>query len=150
MFIPQLSKVCLLLLFITLLPAKADIYKWVDDESFVNFTQQPPADRPYEQITVPPPPPLSEEVLIEENEAPDDAEATAEAQRQAEQQQAQQEAALAAFRQQSCEIAKQNLQTYEDNPGRRFINDAGEVTRPTEEERQLKMQQFRQDIEKFC
>lgn len=150
MFIPQLSRVCLLLLLFTFSPAQAEIYKWVDDESFVNFTQQPPADRPYEQITVPPPPPLSEQALIEENGVLVDAQATAEAQRQTEQQQAQQEAALAAFRQESCDIAKQNLQTYEDNPGRRFINEAGEVTRPTEEDRQLKMQQFRQDIEKFC
>jgi len=150
MFIPQLCRVCLLLFSFTLLPAQAEIYKWQDDEELINFTQQPPVDRPYEQITVPPPPPLSEEALSSEVEELIETVEQIEEQREAEQQQAQQEAALAAFRQESCDIAKENLQTYEENPGRRFINDAGEVTRPTEEERELKMQQFRQDIEKFC
>lgn len=150
MFIPQLCRVCLLLLTLTFLPAQADIYKWLDDEELTNFTQQPPTDRHYELITVPPPPPISNEALSAEVEELIDSEEQAEKQREADQQLAQQQAALAAFRQESCKIAKENLQTYEDNPGRRFINDAGEVSRPTEEERQLKMQQFRQDIEKFC
>lgn len=150
MFIPQLCRVCLLLLTLTFLPAQADIYKWLDDEELTNFTQQPPTDRHYELITVPPPPPISNEALSAEVEELIDSEEQAEEQREADQQLAQQQAALAAFRQESCKIAKENLQTYEDNPGRRFINDAGEVSRPTEEERQLKMQQFRQDIEKFC
>lgn len=150
MFIPQRTPLCLLFVLMMFTPAHAEIYKWIDAEALTNYSHNPPEDRPFEIISVPPPPALSKQKPSEEIEALMQDLDAAEQAREVEQLKEKQQAALDAFRQENCEIAQQNLQTYQNNPGRRFINEAGEVSRPTEEERQLKIDQFSQEVDKLC
>ncbi len=126
----------------------AEIYKWVDENGQTHYTQQPPESGQAETIQVPPPPPIDDtaaevEELIEQQEA---AEKSA---REAEQEQQQEAERLAAI-QKNCEIAQANLKLYQDNPGRRMMDEAGNVYRLTEEERQQKIEESRQQIEEFC
>lgn len=150
MFIPHLRVCCLALLCSLPFLVQAEIYKWTDENGQVNYTQQPPADRPAEQIEAPPPPPIDPEKaqqqveeLIESQEAADAAEA--------ERQQAEQAAEAAEqMREENCQTARNNLEQYQNNPGRRVMNADGEVTRPTEEERQEKIAEYQQQVDEFC
>ncbi|MEX1201462.1 MAG: DUF4124 domain-containing protein [Methylophaga sp.] len=150
MVIPHLRIYCLALLCSLPFLAQAEIYKWTDKNGQVHYTQQPPVDRPAEHIAPPPPPAIDPEKaqqqldeLIESQEA--------EAAAEAEQQKAAQAAEEAEqIREQNCQTARNNLQQYQDNPGRRVMNADGEVTRPTEEERQAKIAEFQQQVDEFC
>lgn len=126
----------------------AEIYKWVDENGQTHFTQQPPASGQAETIEVPPPPPLDDSAsevqeLIEQQEA---AEKSAQEARQEQQAEAERQAAI----ERNCAIARDNLKLYQDNPGRRMVDEEGNVYRLTEEERQQKIEESRQQIEEFC
>jgi len=148
MFIPQLSACCLALVFA--MAVQADAYKWVDDNGDVIYSQTPPVDKPYEKMGTPPPPSINPEAakkqvdsLIEQQKATDKA-------RKEQQQKQQQEQLAAEALAENCQAAKYNLQQYQDNPGRRMMDEQGNVTRPTEEERQQKISKLQQQINKFC
>jgi len=150
MVIPHLRVYCLTLLCSLSFLAQAEIYKWTDENGQVHYTQQPPADRPAEHIAPPPPPAIAPEKAqqqLEELIESQEAEAAAEAERQQAQQEAQ---AAEQIREENCQTARNNLQQYQDNPGRRVMNADGEVTRPTEEERQAKITEFQQQVDEFC
>lgn len=148
MFIPQLSCCCLALF--TAITVHADVYKWLDDDGQVIYSQTPPADSNYEMIEAPPPPAMhpaaaQQEInqLIEQQQATD----KARTEQQLQQQQKQQVSAVQA---ENCRIAKYNLQQYQNNPGRRAIDSQGNVTRPTETERQEKINTYQQNVQQFC
>ncbi len=150
MVIPHLRICCLALLCSLPFLVQAEIYKWTDENGQVNYSQEPPVDRPAEQIKAPPPPPIAPEKakqqvdkLIESQ----DAEAAAEAERQQAEQAAEEAEQI---REENCQTARNNLQQYQDNPGRRVMNADGEVTRPTEEERQAKIDEFQMQVDEFC
>jgi len=130
--------------------AHAEAYKWIDDDGEVVYSQTPPADKPYEKMDTPPPPAIDPEaaqkeidLLIEQQTATDEARA----EQQLKQQQAQQAAAILA---ENCRVANYNLQQYQDNPGRRVMDPQGNVTRPTEAERQEKISTLKQQVKQFC
>jgi hypothetical protein len=148
---PDFKQLCLALatLLITF-TAHAQIYKWVDENGQTHYSQQPPVTGEAQQIDVPPPPPVDPEAaqqevdeLIEQQEAAEQAEQEA-------REQAQQEAEQQAIREENCRIARQNLEQYQNNPGRRVVDEEGNVTRLREEDRQQKMQEFQQQIDEFC
>lgn len=148
MFIPQLSSCCLALVFA--MAVQADAYKWIDDDGEVIYSQAPPIGKPYEKMDTPPPPSMNPEaaqkeieLLIEQQQATDKARAE-------QQQQLQQAQQLAAIVEENCRIARYNLQQYQDNPGRRVMDPQGNVTRPTEVERQEKISTLQQQVEQFC
>lgn len=151
MVIPDCKQLCLALMALVLsFSVHAQIYKWVDENGQTNYSQQPPASGEAQQIDVPPPPTIDTEQaqqevdeLIEQQEAAEQAEQEA-------QQQARQEAEQQAIREENCRIARQNLEQYQNNPGRRVIDEDGNVTRLREEVRQQKMQEFQQQIDEFC
>lgn len=128
----------------------AQIYKWIDENGQTNYSQQPPESGQAETVDVPPPPPINpdearDEVqeLIEQQQAADQAELEAEQQAR---EQAEQQAAL----QENCRIAQENLRSYQNNPGRRVMDQEGNVTRLTEEDRQQKIQEFQEQVELYC
>lgn len=148
MFIPQLTACCLALVFAT--AVQADAYKWIDDDGEVIYSQTPPVDKPYEKMDTPPPPSMNPdkakqeiELLIEQQQATD----KARAEKQQAQQQAQQVEAIV---EENCRVAQYNLQQYQDNPGRRVMDPQGNVTRPTEVERQEKISTLKQQVKQFC
>jgi hypothetical protein len=151
MFIPHLRLVCLtfmLSLFAT--AAFAEIYKWVDENGQTHYSQQAPRDIPATVIKTPPPPAIDPNIaqqqvdeLITQQEAED--------QVQLEQQNQQKiEAEKVADQQKNCEIAKQQLEQYQNNPGRRIMDADGNVTRLAEEERQQKTQESQENVTKYC
>jgi hypothetical protein len=128
----------------------AQIYTWVDDNGQTHYSQQPPASGEAETINVPLPPPIDQEQaqqevdeLIEQQQA---RETAAEEAQQEQQSEAERQAAI----EQNCATAQSNLQLYQDNPGRRFLDEEGNAYRLSEEERQQKIDETQQQIEEFC
>ncbi len=134
--------------------AHADIYKWVDEHGQTHFSQlPPPVDQPAKIIKKPPPPATDPEAaqqeldaLIKQQEKADELEAEREKQQRLEAEKAKR----AEQRQQNCRTAQHNLQQYKNNPGRRFIDSEGNVTRLGEEKRQEMIKQSQQAIDQFC
>lgn len=151
MVIPDFKQLCLALLALVIsFCASAEIFKWVDENGQTHYSEQPPANRPAEQIDVPPPPAIDPEQAQEEVDALIKKQQEEESERQLEQQKAEKEAQQQAIIDENCRIARENLQTYQNNPGRRVIDADGNVTRMVEEERQQKMQEFQQQIDRYC
>lgn len=151
MVIPDFRHLCLLtaLLFASNL-VHAQIYKWVDENGQINYTQQPPTSGDAEVVNVPPPPPVDTEQaqqeidqLIEQQETAEETEAEA-------QQEAEEAAQKQAVLEENCRIAQQNYTQYENNPGRRVMDEEGNVTRLSEDERQQKLQELQEQIELYC
>lgn len=151
MVIPDFRHLCLALIALLLsFSVNAQIYKWVDDNGQTHYSQEPPASGDAQKIEAPPPPPIDPdearkdvEALIEQQQAAEKAEHEAE---QKAQQQAEQEAIL----QENCRVARENLRLYQNNPGRRVMDEDGNVTRLREEDRQQKMQEFQEQIDLYC
>lgn len=147
MFIPQLTCCCLALVFA--MTVQADAYKWIDDGEVI-YSQTPPVGKSYEKMDTPPPPSMNPkaaqkeiELLIEQQKAADKA--------QAEQQQKQQRSQHAAtVVEENCRVAHYNLKQYQNNPGRRVMDPQGNVTRPTEIERQEKITTLQQQVNQYC
>lgn len=151
MVIPYFKQVCLALLTVLLsFSVNAEIFKWVDENGQTHYSQTPPESGVAETIDIPPPPPIASETdeneietLIEQQQAAEKAEQ--EAQETAEQE-AEREAQLAT----NCQVATDNLRGYQNNPGRRVIDEEGNATRPSEEERQQKIQDLQDKIDLYC
>jgi hypothetical protein len=130
--------------------AFAEIYKWVDENGQTHYSQQAPRDIPATVIKTPPPPAIDPNIaqqqvdaLITQQEADE--------QMSLEQQEQQQIAAEKLATQQSnCKIAQQQLEQYQNNPGRRIMDADGNVTRLAEEERQQKIQESQENVTKYC
>ena len=151
MFIPYLRLSCLaFVLFFFAANSYADVYKWLDDDGQVHYSQQPPPGQQAEMIKAPPPPAIDPakaqqeiDTLIEQQKAE---EQTQQDQNKKSAQEQERENQL----EKNCQAAKQNLQAYQDNPGRRLMDDKGNVTRPTEEDRQQKIRESQQKVKEFC
>lgn len=150
MVIPHLRVCCLALLCSLPFLAQAEIYKWTDENGQVHYTQQPPADLPAEHITPPPPPPIDPEKAQQQVEELIESQQTEESAEVKRQKVEQAEELAEQIREENCQIARDNLLVYQNNPGRRFMNELGEVTRPTEEERQAKITEFEKQVDEFC
>lgn len=129
------------------LPLHAATYKWVDAEGRVVYSQSPPADVEYQVInTGGARYSTADSTEAEESGAtiPDAGPASGDPEQEIEEIAAQSEA----IRQQNCQAAKQNLQTYQTY--RRVRDDAGNVTTLTDTERQAKIEEAKQMIADFC
>lgn len=148
---PDFKQICLAIATLLMtFTVHAQIYKWVDENGQTHYSQQPPASGEAQQIDVPPPPPVDPEAAQEEVEELIEQQEAAEQAEQEAREQAQQEAEQQAIREENCRIARQNLEQYQNNPGRRVMDEEGNVTRLREEDRQQKMQEFQQQIDEFC
>lgn len=151
MFIPYLRLSCLaFVLFLFTASSYADVYKWIDEDGQVHYSQQPPPGQQAEMIKAPPPPAIDPakaqqeiDTLIKQQSSDEQTHEDKNIQSQKEQERDNQ-------LEKNCHAAKQNLQAYQDNPGRRLIDNDGNVTRPTEEQRQQKIKEAQQKIKEFC
>lgn len=139
-----------LLLSVCFTTNAADVYQWQDANGVTHYGQTPPPDVEANQMNVPIPSPVDPEKAQQEIDTliAEQRKATAEAEQRKEKQREAQ--AQADIRAENCKIARGNLEQYQNNPGRRFQNANGEVTRPTEEERQEKILELKQQTERFC
>lgn len=147
----DIKRLCLLSAALMLsFSVHAQIYKWVDENGQTHYSQQPPESGQAETVDVPPPPPIAPEQARDEVQELIDQQQAAEQAEQEAQQQAQQEAEQEAIRQENCRIAQQNLTAYQNNPGRRVMDEEGNVTRLDEDMRQQKIQEFQEQVDLYC
>ncbi|MFV1972589.1 MAG: DUF4124 domain-containing protein [Thiohalobacterales bacterium] len=134
--------------------SKDVIFKWIDDNGAVHYTQVPPQDREYETLkqvgapgTAPAEKPASvRSDLQKQVEAMDKAqEERAEAKNQMEQQDR-----IRERRKKNCEISNRNLANLHQTGNRIFMTPDGEVMRLTDEERQRRIDEANRQIEENC
>jgi len=144
-----LLHICLIALC-TLTPpqARADIYKWMDNEGKTNYTQTPPppgiASEIINQAHAPPVVPVPPESKLQERPEEERKDQENDAAR------AKLEKENAEIRRLNCDAATRNLVALEQESQRRYLNADGELLRPTDEERQQLIDKTRQQIEENC
>lgn len=152
MFIQSLKYCCSILIILSFQStALATVaYKWLDDSGQVNFTQRAPIDREADIVKTSPGPQVepaeSQEAvdqIIEQQNINSKTKIEAQIKRQ-------QEAEKAEAKSKNCDIARSNLKKYQDNPIGLLKGPDGEYDRIDELERQKRIQQLQQDIQKHC
>lgn len=118
--------------------AFAGLYKWVDEEGNVNYSQNPPKNTSYKTLKAPPPPPKNSKPVYSINEDEEDAEDTIKAE----------SAKNAKLREKNCNAGKNNLRTYQTY--RRIQNKDGSVSRVDDKERARQIETAKQLIRDFC
>ncbi|CAN5897544.1 DUF4124 domain-containing protein [soil metagenome] len=126
----------------------AEVYKWVDDQGQVQYSQSPPPGRPAQ--TIKPPPKVDSKSARETLEQQlKDAEIRSDKQQeQAEADQKTQE--QGDERKAACEAARERLTKLEGKPRILQYAEDGSSKRLTEEERQTAIAEARKKIEKYC
>jgi hypothetical protein len=139
-------------------PALADVYKWVNENNEVQYTQMPP-------------PPGIKYLLIQTTEHPNAVKAEAEADAEADAEDtpagdqpagdedkteagtkdmSEYEAEVARISQENCKIAHNNLARLNMGGHLRYRNAKGEYVNMSEEERQKRITEANQQIKQFC
>ena len=151
MFIHYLKYCCSIFVILTFQgTAYAQAYKWVDENGQTHFSQQAPVDAESEVIKTQPGPkttPEQSQQAVDEliQQQQNDIKTREEAKLEREQEQKKAES-----KSKKCDAAKNNLQKYQDSPNGRTRNADGEYIRLDEIDRQNKIKQLRQDIQKHC
>ena len=130
--------------------AQAAIYKWVDANGDVHYSQTPPPPGVAGETLQPPPPDVDTETATKQlNEQ----ERQFEEFRKQRDEQADKEAQAAvelALQQKNCQMAKDRLASYERRPNINFVQEDGSRVRATEEERQAEIKKSEDMIQEFC
>jgi len=144
-------RITLLLALSVTLPTAAhgEMYKWVDDEGNVQYSQNPPPGSKAAEVVKPPPKVDTEGAT----QALSEQEAQFKGRQEAagkEAEEAEKTAAEAAQKKQACESARKNLERLQ-NAQRIFKKDAaGNRSRVSEEERQQSIKKAEESIKKNC
>jgi len=118
--------------------ASAGLYKWVDSEGNVHYSQKPPANTSFKTIKAPPPAPKSSEPVVKTGNDENDVEKTIKAETAKNQK----------LREENCEIGKNNLKSYQTF--RRIRDKDGNVRIVDAKERAEKIEAAKQLIRDFC
>ena len=119
--------------------ASAGLYKWVDNEGNVHYSQKPPKNTSYKTIKAPPPAPVSKQqpYSLEEKRG-SNAEKTIKSETEKNKK----------LREKNCEVGKANLTSYQTY--RRVRDKDGNVTVVNENERARQIETAKQLIRDFC
>lgn len=130
--------------------SQAAMYKWVDENGQTVYSQTPPASGQSTLVKPPPPPAETPEEaqkrLNQQIQKLDDKEEDRELASQKKDEEQNQAEVFNA----NCAGAQNNLRNLEGNPRKMVGQSDGTYVRLNEEERQQKMQEARDQIEKFC
>jgi len=148
----RLTVICALLVFTAPSPAadSQNMYKWIDDQGEVHYTQFPPPGRKTEKMQPPPPPAESP------NASGNDLQQQLDAVNKQNQEQlqgakdAKQWAQIQKIRRDNCETAHKNLINLERGGNVRYMGPKGEVIRLTEEDRQKRIDEANAQIKENC
>lgn len=146
----KIGRILAFFLLFSPLMASAAVYQWRDADGTMVYSQVPPPDgRSVREVPPPPPPPSPEQdkkrlqdlrQRLEDNRE-DRALNAEKAAKRAKQEETQQE---------NCRRARNNLQQLQQK-NRPVVSDGkGGMRRMTAEERQKRLGQYRQNVEKFC
>ena len=127
----------------------AQVYKWVDAQGVTHFGAQPPADAKSAAVDtkIAQPPsgfPLPAKAAPTLPPSADDKQKAAD--EKVRQEVAQQEAERAKY----CDTLRTNLAQLKNNPRIRIADDSGDMRKISEEERQQRITQSEQDLQKNC
>jgi hypothetical protein len=140
--------IALCLAAIALAPAaRAEVYRWVDDQGRVHYSQVPPAGREAQPLT-PPPPPQAAPNQDAMNRALDQYNKDQPQRREA----AEQAAAQQAQREAECRQAREQLAFMDTMTARRLqtTDEQGNVARVTEDQFQQRRAELLQVIDQRC
>ncbi|AMO78749.1 protein of unknown function [Pseudomonas citronellolis] len=127
----------------------AQVYKWVDAQGVTHFGAQPPqgAEAATVDTKVAPPP---SGFPLPPRPAPAPAPSASDKQKAADEKVRQEVAQQEAERARYCDTLRTNLAQLKNNPRVRVADDDGEMRRIPEEERQARITQTEQDLQKNC
>jgi hypothetical protein len=136
-------------LLLAMTAAQAEIYKWVDSNNEVQYTQAPPP-KGVESTRIEAAPArdsaaagsnLQERIKASEEQKQQKTEASADAELQAE---------IARISKQNCITARNNLEQLNRNGQIRYRTGDGEVLRLNEEDRKQRIEEARGQVKEFC
>jgi Skp family chaperone for outer membrane proteins len=130
--------------------SKATIYKWVDDNGEVHYTQVPPQNREYETLKQASAPADDPDRIRSGLKEQVDAMDKAQEERKEEVKDAEQWSNIQKRRRENCEIAKKNLANLHQGGNKAFMTPDGEVIRLTDDERQRRIDEANKQIEENC
>jgi len=134
----------------TPLVAHAAIYKWVDEDGNVVYSQQKPPGYTKVEVLEEPSPPVSDEEAKEQLESLREKAEAAGEERDLKEKVAEEIAEREERIKKNCEIARQNLALLE-TPARVTLQDAeGNPYFLEEEERQAKIEEARDQVARYC
>ncbi len=148
---PMLRLFCALLPCLLALPAAAEIYRWVDENGTVVYSQTPPPDGRRTTTVAPPPPPAEDPAVARKRleEQIRRLEQSAEARRKAEAKKAKTREE-AARREARCRQARRNLEILNTRPPNTLYRVGDEYRRFTMEELEARRRQLEAAIEEHC
>ena len=133
----NMRTVVLTLMMLIASTAYAGLYKWVDSEGSVHYSQKPPENKPYSTIKAPPPAPKSSlPAVLNENES--EVEKTIKTETAKNQK----------LREENCAIGKNNLRSYQ--AFRKIRDKDGNIRVVGKKEREEKIESAKQLIRDFC
>ncbi len=138
------------LLSLAVAEAEAAMYRWVDDNGLTHYSQIAPPSGSFEVIESASQPATSGQDTVDDlnQQWQQMQDRGAVRKERAEEQKAEQE--RAALRQANCETAKNNLEILQGPPNRLIKTAEGNYRRLTEEERQERIEQAKEIMEKSC
>ncbi len=132
-------------------PAQAELYKWVDSQGKVHYSDRPPPNAAQKAATMKAPPPapaaaaspapqktIKEQELEYRQRKAEEAEAAAKAQKEAD------------VRAQNCRNARGNLNTYTEGGRVVRFNAQGEREYVSDEERAREIERWKSEVSRWC
>lgn len=149
-FIRGLTATCLLLV-LSPPAAYAAMYKWVDADGKVQYSQTPPPEGQFKELRPGPPPAQPAEAQKELQDLlkkQDEVRTQRDAEKKEKEDKAAEQSRLAV----ACARAKRELALLENNPGRRIgvTGDDGQMSRMTEQEREVRIAETRKIVSEAC
>ena len=130
--------------------AEAAMYRWVDEKGVTHYSQIAPPTGSFDVIEAPTTPTSSGDESLNDLNRQWQQMQDREAARKEEAKKQKTDEAEAALRQQNCQTAKQNLEILQGPPNRLIRTPEGTYRRLTDEERQEKIEQAKEMMEKSC
>ena len=140
----------ILLLTVTLSHA-GGIYKWIDEDGQVQYSQTPPPNNaPAERIKGAPPPANDPEAVRGDLQRQLDAFDERRAQRNEAFAEQKQKEEVTRIKQQNCETARKNLANLRRGGNNAYMTPEGEVVRLTDDDRAKRIEDAKQGIKENC
>jgi hypothetical protein len=146
---PRTALLIALLLIAPLAPASG-IYKWVDENGQVHYSQSAPANTPAEQMPAAPPPANDPAAIRGDLQRQLEAFDERRAERDEAFAEKKQKEEVAAIRKQNCETARKNLEKLHRGGNNAYMTPEGEVIRLTDEDRAARIEAARKGIADNC
>ena len=126
------------------------IYKWIDENGQVQYTQTPPPNVPAERMKGAPPPANDPEAVRGDLQRQLDAFDERRAQRDEAFAEQKQKEETARIRKQNCETARKNLAKLRRGGNNAYMTPEGEVVRLTDDERARRIEDAKQGVKDNC